>query len=83
MTLKLLAANMHIHNTVSLVAAVIPINVKIPEVFDDIILFLVTFNANVTLTPIVAVFHLVGISSYFISEQNILRMTWTMLDVMA
>ena len=43
MTLKVFAANMHINNTGSLVAAVTPINVKLPEALDESKLVLVTF----------------------------------------
>ena len=65
---------MHIPNTGSPVAAVSPIDVKRPDALDDskLVLFpLHLFNAD----PIVAVFRLVGISAYFISEQNIFSMT--------
>ena len=65
---------MHIYNTGSLVAEVSPINVKQPEALDGKIGPHLLY-ANVTLTSIVYIIHLVGNIVYLVSKQNILRMT--------
>ena len=72
---------MYIYNTGSPVSEFSPINVKQAKALEEIKLFFITFMIIEFWIPSFIIC-MVSISAYFISEHNILRMTYIMTDLM-